>query len=163
MRGGGVDWQVLRFGGVAHDFTNPRAGRNLKSGAAYDADADARAHAAIRSFLAEALAPPSGRSPPAARPKPAAPKGIPQRALTVLDYVDRHREAMPGYEGGRTFGNFERLLPATDPQGRRIRYREWDVLPLRPGVNRGAERLVTGSDGSAHYTDDHYRSFKKIR
>ena len=26
-----------------------------------------------------------------------------------------------------------------------------------------AERLVTGSDGSAHYTDDHYSTFKKIR
>ena len=54
-------------------------------------------------------------------------------------------------------------MPQTDSQGRRLRYREWDVNPLRPGVNRGAERLVTGSDGSAHYTDDHYKSFKKIR
>ena len=70
---------------------------------------------------------------------------------------------MQGYEGGRTFGNFERNLPMSDGQGRRIRYREWDVNPLRPGVNRGPERLVTGSDGSAYFTDDHYRTFKKIR
>ena len=27
----------------------------------------------------------------------------------------------------------------------------------------GPERLVTGSDGSAYYTDDHYKTFKKIR
>ena len=51
----------------------------------------------------------------------------------------------------------------TDENGRRIKYREWDVNPLRPGVNRGAERLVTGSDGTAYYTDDHYATFKKIR
>ena len=51
----------------------------------------------------------------------------------------------------------------TDKSGQRVRYREWDVNPLRPGVNRGAERLVTGSDGSAHYTRDHYETFLEIR
>ena len=80
-----------------------------------------------------------------------------------LKYVDDHEAAMDGYEGGRTFGNFEKRLPQTDGKGQRIKYREWDVNPLKPGVNRGAERLVTGSDGSAHYTSDHYDSFKKIR
>jgi guanyl-specific ribonuclease Sa len=54
-------------------------------------------------------------------------------------------------------------LPRQDKRGRTIKYREWDVNPQRPGVNRGPERLVTGSDHSAYYTDDHYRSFKKIR
>ena len=83
--------------------------------------------------------------------------------MNVLEYVDKNGEAMSGYEGGRTFGNFEKRLPQTDDKGRRVKYREWDVNPLRPGVNRGAERLVTGSDGSAHYTDDHYSTFKKIR
>jgi guanyl-specific ribonuclease Sa len=77
--------------------------------------------------------------------------------------VDEHGDALPGYEGGRTFLNIERRLPQADAQGRRVKYREWDVNPLRPGVNRGAERLVTGSDGSAYYTDDHYDSFRKIR
>ncbi|MFO0807382.1 MAG: dienelactone hydrolase family protein [Gemmataceae bacterium] len=165
MRGGGVDWQVLRLGGVGHDFTNPQAGRNLKTGSAYDADADARGHAHVRAFLAESLAAPQAtvaKSPtPKAAPLPA--KGIPEKVLKILAYVDEHGEAMPNYEGGRTFGNFERRLVLNDSQGRRIRYREWDVNPLRPGVNRGAERLVTGSDGSAYFTDDHYNSFKKIR
>src|SRR5262245_16339631 len=40
MRKGGVDWQLVRYGGVAGDFTNPQAGRNLKAGRAYDPDAD---------------------------------------------------------------------------------------------------------------------------
>jgi guanyl-specific ribonuclease Sa len=88
---------------------------------------------------------------------------VPDKVLKVLEYVDKHGEPMDGYEGGRTFGNFERRLPQTDDKGRRIKYREWDVNAHKAGVNRGAERLVTGSDGSAHYTDDHYASFKKIR
>ena len=91
------------------------------------------------------------------------PPGVPEKVGRVLSYVDAHDRPMPGYEGGRNFGNYERLLPETDRQGRRVRYREWDVNPLRAGVNRGAERLVTGSDKSARYTKDHYRTFIKIR
>lgn len=91
------------------------------------------------------------------------PEGVPAKVGKVLAYVDAHNKAMENYEGGRNFGNFERLLPQRDEKGRPIKYREWDVNPLRRGVNRGAERLITGSDGSAHYTDDHYKSFKKIR
>jgi ribonuclease T1 len=158
MRGGGVDWQMLRLGGVGHDFTNPQTARDPKTGTGYDADADRRSTAAIKLFLAEALAPPAA---PAA--KAAAPAGIPERVQRVLEHVDRHGDAPDGYEGGRTFGNFERRLPLTDGTGRRFRYREWDVNPLRPGANRGPERLVTGSDGSAYFTDDHYRTFRKIR
>ena len=70
--------------------------------------------------------------------------------MKMLALVDQHGEAPDGFEGGRTFGNFEKRLPQSDDKGRKIKYREWDVNPLRPGVNRGAERLVTGSDGSAH-------------
>jgi ribonuclease T1 len=91
------------------------------------------------------------------------PKGVPEKVAKVLSYVDEHDKAPPGYEGGRTFGNFEKLLPQSDKKNRKIRYREWDVNPHRPGVNRGAERLVTGSDGTAYYTKDHYKSFIKIR
>ena len=83
--------------------------------------------------------------------------------LKVLEYVDKFGKPMDGYEGGRTFGNFEKRLPITDEKGRRIKYREWDVTPLRQGVNRGTERLITGSDGSANYTRDHYATFKKVR
>jgi dienelactone hydrolase len=164
MREGGVDWQLVRYGGVAGDFTNPQAGTNLKAGRAYDADADRRAADAIRLFLAEVLAAPAAAPAPKAAVAPkAAPKGVPDKALQILDYVSRHGEPMDGYEGGRTFGNFERRLAQTDDKGQRIKYREWDVNPRRTGANRGTERLVTGSDGSAYYTDDHYSTFKKIR
>lgn len=174
MKAGAADWDAIRFGGVVGDFTNPSAGNDAKSGFAYDSDADARAHAAVRQFLGElfppAVAARSFATAPKDAPKamlkpiaPAAPKGVPEKAMKVLKYVDEHDRAMDGYEGGRNFGNFEGRLPSGDRNGRRIRYREWDVNPLRPGVNRGAERLITGSDGSAHYTDDHYSTFKKIR
>lgn len=103
------------------------------------------------------------REPPPARPALRLPRGVPAKVADVLAHIDRHGEAMDGYVGGRGFVNAERLLPQTDRQGRRIRYREWDVNPLRPGVNRGAERLVTGNDGSAYYTRDHYESFTRIR
>jgi dienelactone hydrolase/guanyl-specific ribonuclease Sa len=159
MRQGGVDWQLVRYGGVGADFTNPQAGRNLKSGRAYDPDADQRAADAIRLFLAESFPPPAKVLIPAKVPA----RGIPDKVLKVLEYVDKHGEPMAGYEGGRTFGNFERRLPITDDKGRRLRYREWDVNPLRPGVSRGAERLVTGSAGNAYYTSDHYATFTKIR
>lgn len=91
------------------------------------------------------------------------PEGVPAKVGKVLKHIDEHQKAMPGYEGGRVFGNFEKLLPRKDAKGKPIKYQEWDVNPHKPGVNRGPERLVTGSDGSAHYTDDHYKSFTKIR
>jgi ribonuclease T1 len=91
------------------------------------------------------------------------PEGVPAKVGTVLEYVDEHNKAMEGYEGGRTFGNFEHVLPQKDAKGKAIKYHEWDVNPQRRGVNRGAQRLITGSDNSAYYTDDHYKSFKKIR
>ena len=47
--------------------------------------------------------------------------------------------------------------------GRPINYQEWDVNRHVPGKDRGAERLVTGSDGSAYYTSDHYRTFTRVR
>ena len=98
---------------------------------------------------------------------PGLPRGVPAKVATVLMYVDQHERAPDGYEGGRTFHNYgshgDESLPRRDARGRAIRYREWDVNPKVPGKNRGPQRLVTGSDGSAYYTSDHYRSFIKIR
>ena len=87
---------------------------------------------------------------------------VPNKALRVLKYVRENGEAMSGYVGGRRFGNFENLLPKKDASGRKIDYQEWDVNPKMQGKNRGAERLITGSDGKAYYTSDHYRSFVEI-
>lgn len=81
---------------------------------------------------------------------------IPSYALEVLDYVKKNGEAPPGFVGGRTFTNREKRLP------RNVEYQEWDVHKKVNGKNRGAERLVTGSDNSAYFTDDHYKTFQKI-
>lgn len=59
-----------------------------------------------------------------------------------------------------TFGNRERLLPE-QPRGY---YREYTVVT--PGVGtRGARRIVAGGQPPVvfYYTDDHYRSFRRIR
>lgn len=92
---------------------------------------------------------------------------IPARVRTTLALIDAGRwpaaANAPGTRGGITFRNSERRLPATDARGERITYREWDVNPKEPGRSRDAQRIVTGSDGSAWYTADHYRSFVKIR
>ena len=91
------------------------------------------------------------------------PAGVPAKVATVLRHIDTSRKAPPGHEGGRTFHNEEKRLPQKDKKGNAISYQEWDVNPKVQGVNRGAERLVTGSDGSAYYTNDHYRTFTKLR
>jgi guanyl-specific ribonuclease Sa len=98
---------------------------------------------------------------------PPAGSAVPAKAREVLDYIDAHHRPPEGYEGGRTFHNLgdggRHPLPTTDDSGRLVRYREWDIYPKHAGRNRGPERLVTGSDGSAYYTADHYRSFTRIR
>ncbi len=88
--------------------------------------------------------------------------GVPKYALDVLDYIRRNGQAPEGYVGGREFQNREKKLPAKSGDGKRIRYSEWDVQPKEEGKNRGPERLVTGSDHSAWYTKDHYKSFVKV-
>ena len=84
---------------------------------------------------------------------------IPVHARETLRYIRQHGYAPPGHVGGRVFGNYEGLLPRYDARRKRIEYREWDVRPKAEGRSRGAERLVTGSDGRAWYSADHYRTF----
>jgi len=91
------------------------------------------------------------------------PAGVPAKVATVLHHIDMTHKAPPGYEGGRPFHNAEKRLPQKDKDGHAITYQEWDVNPKVQGVNRGAERLITGSDGCAYYTSDHYRTFIKLR
>ena len=58
---------------------------------------------------------------------------------------------------GAVFGNREGLLP-NQPRGY---YREYTVKT--PGArDRGARRVVAGGAAEFFYTDDHYRSFKRI-
>lgn len=86
----------------------------------------------------------------------------PAYVTDVLQFIRRNGHAPEGYVGGREFQNREKRLPAKDSEGKRIRYSEWDVQPKMKGQNRGPERLVTGSDHSAYYTQDHYKTFLKI-
>ena len=100
---------------------------------------------------------------PAAQVQAAPQDPIPVHARETLAYIRQHGFAPPGYVGGRVFGNYEGLRPRYNPRRKRIEYREWDVRPTAEGRRRGAERLVTASDGRAWYSPDHYRSFIEVQ
>ncbi|MFF2088844.1 ribonuclease domain-containing protein [Nocardia sp. NPDC058176] len=108
--------------------------------------------------------------PPAASPS-AAPvtkaSGVPDRAYTTLVEIDAGRwpdsANAPGTKGGIHFMNREGRLPAKDSAGKSVTYQEWDVNPKQRNRSRDAERIVTGSDGSAWYTGDHYDTFTRMR
>ncbi|NDZ95022.1 hypothetical protein G3I13_07520 [Streptomyces sp. SID6673] len=106
-------------------------------------------------------------SPASGQSSSAAPGAVPAHVLHTLALIDAgtwpEAADAPGTRGGDIFRNSEGNLPETDGRGRQITYREWDVNPKQPGQSRDAERIVTGSDGSAWYTADHYRTFVKIR
>lgn len=82
-----------------------------------------------------------------------------EKAWTVLNRVDAKGAPLPGYKGGSIFKNKDGVLPETPG----VTYREWDVNPYTKGVDRGLERIVTGSDGSAYWTGDHYGTFLMFR
>ncbi|MFC7447664.1 ribonuclease domain-containing protein [Rhodococcus daqingensis] len=100
-------------------------------------------------------------------PRSSASAGVPAAAVATLQKIDAgtwpDSADAPGTKGGERFGNRERALPTEDAAGRAVSYREWDVNPKQRGKPRDAERIVTGSDGSAWYTGDHYSSFVRMR
>lgn len=53
MRKGGVDWQLIKYGGAVHSFTQPMAGNDNSKGAAYSEKADKRSWATMKEFFAE--------------------------------------------------------------------------------------------------------------
>ena len=53
MRQGGVDWQLIMYGGAVHSFTQPMAGNDNSKGAAYNEKADKRSWEAMKQFFAE--------------------------------------------------------------------------------------------------------------
>ena len=87
---------------------------------------------------------------------------VPAYVVDILQYIRRNGHAPDGFVGGREFQNKEKHLPTKDSGNKRIRYSEWDLHPKVQGQNRGPERLVTGSDHSAYYSRDHYKTFLKI-
>jgi ribonuclease T1 len=100
------------------------------------------------------------RSTPDALPEIAS-TSLPPEAREVILLI-RKGGPFPHDRDGVVFGNRERLLPA-QPRGY---YREYTVRT--PGARtRGARRIVCGGTPTApdacFYTDDHYRSFRRIR
>ncbi|MGD0086499.1 MAG: dienelactone hydrolase family protein [Verrucomicrobiota bacterium] len=53
MRQGGVDWQLVKFGGAVYSFTQPMAGNDNSSGAAYNERADQRSWEYMKLFFNE--------------------------------------------------------------------------------------------------------------
>ena len=87
---------------------------------------------------------------------------VPDKVYQVLLHIQTYQVAPDGFVGGRVFGNREKRLPIFDHNHQRIKYQEWDIHKKVKGQNRGAERLITGSDSSAYYTNDHYKTFIKL-
>jgi len=82
---------------------------------------------------------------------------LPQEARQTLTLI-KQNGPFQSPQDGKTFGNREKLLPQR-PHGY---YREYTVKT--PGArDRAARRIVAGNGGEFYYTDDHYRSFRRIR
>ncbi len=82
---------------------------------------------------------------------------LPAEARQTLQLIKRGGP-FPYARDGISFGNREGLLPAQP----RNYYREFTVPT--PGLkHRGARRIIAGKAAEYWYTEDHYRSFKRIR
>ena len=90
---------------------------------------------------------------------------LPAEARQTLQLIQQGGPFPYPHKDGSTFGNFERRLP---PQARGY-YREYTV-PTPGRRDRGPRRIIAGSgrsgdvasSGEYYYTDDHYRSFRRI-
>jgi ribonuclease T1 len=87
---------------------------------------------------------------------------LPPEAQHTLQLIKQGGPFPYPRKDGSTFGNYEKRLPY-QPRGH---YREYTV-PTPGSRDRGARRIVAGSppetSGEYYYTDDHYRSFRRIR
>lgn len=91
---------------------------------------------------------------------------LPPEAHHTLQLIRRGGPVLYAHKDGATFGNFEKRLPP------RVRgyYHEYTV-PTPGSRDRGARRIIAGegccgdvaTSGEYYYTDDHYRSFRRIR
>lgn len=95
---------------------------------------------------------------------PTAPKGM--KTIHVADLPPEGRHVLgliaaggpfPYSQDGVVFQNREKLLPKQSNGY----YHEYTV-PTPGSDDRGARRIVAGSDGELYYTDDHYDSFRWI-
>lgn len=83
-------------------------------------------------------------------------KALPPEARETLGLIEKGGPYAFDRDG-IVFGNFEKRLPIKE----RGYYREFTVRT--PAVkHRGARRIVTGTGGEKYYSDDHYKTFKRI-
>lgn len=81
---------------------------------------------------------------------------LPAQARETIALIDAGGP-YPYSRDGIVFGNFEHQLPAQA----RGWYHEYTVKT--PGASsRGTRRIIVGKDGAMYYTDDHYRTFRKV-
>lgn len=53
MTSAGCNWELVKYSGAVHSFTNPAAGNDNSKGAAYNSQADARSWIAMKNFFDE--------------------------------------------------------------------------------------------------------------
>ena len=81
---------------------------------------------------------------------------LPREAGETLSRIEAGGP-FPDARDGAVFSNRERQLPVHE----RGYYREYTVKT--PGVRgRGPRRIVAGRAGEYYYTEDHYRTFRRI-
>ena len=100
--------------------------------------------------------PPRAQTTVSGEPGAVAVADLPPEGRRTLDLIATGGP-FPYDRDGVVFENRERLLPAE----RRGYYREYTV-PTPGSDDRGARRIVTGSNGERYYSDDHYSSFRRI-
>jgi guanyl-specific ribonuclease Sa len=84
---------------------------------------------------------------------------IPRDVDDIVKKIRKGEPAPPGNTNwGKPFENRAKSLPTTDPAGKPITYREYDIDPSFGGPRNG-RRIVVGSDGKIYYTSDHYNTF----
>lgn len=82
---------------------------------------------------------------------------LPREAQQTLTLI-KTGGPFPYSRDGVVFGNYEKLLPLKS----RGYYLEYTVKT--PGRrDRGARRIIAGEGAEYYYTDDHYKSFRRIQ
>lgn len=83
-------------------------------------------------------------------------KSLPEEAKQTVALI-KSNGPFPYQQDGAVFGNREGQLP----KRARGYYREYTVKT--PGArDRGARRIVAGRGGELYYSEDHYRSFRRV-
>jgi len=95
-------------------------------------------------------------TPPARRIEAVRSIDLPHEAQATLRLIKKGGP-FPYARDGVFFQNRERNLPLRP----RNYYREYTV-PTPSAQTRGARRIISGQTAEYYYTDDHYRSFKRI-